>query len=103
MKKVFVALAMLGALLCFSACSNSSGGGSNGITWTFINESALETVRLTPQGSATPSAPFDIAPGMQAKVTWSGNSYNYSWNPVSKLDALADEDAKVCRFKDKNP
>lgn len=103
MKKVFFALAMLGALLCFSACKNSADSSGGTITWTFYNDSASVTVDLTPQGDATPSAPFQIVPGASAKVTWRGNRYSYSWNPILQLEAQSDEDAKVCRFKDKQP
>lgn len=102
MKKVFFALALLGALLTFTACSNSSGGGNSGVAiWTFTNQST-HTVDIITQGVSVPSGTLQIAPGASKIVTWYGAYFQYfSYNPVADVEAVSDYDAKTCVFKDR--
>lgn len=95
MKKVFFALAMLGALLCFSACSNSSGGGSS-VTWKFINNSTHE-VTVIPQGKSE----FSVPVGETKTYTWSDGQCIWSWLPFLDVQQAPNYDSHVCVFSDK--
>ena len=105
MKKVFFALALLGALFCFSACSNSSGGGSpegGPVVWTYYNKSS-KTVTLIPQTKSIPADKFEIAAGATAAVTWLDSRYvSFSWWPFPGVKADSDFDGKKCVFSDDN-
>ena len=102
MKKVFFALALLGALLCFSACSNSSGSGPSGgsAVWTYINQSS-HTVTIIPQAASIPAARFEIPAGGTAIVTWlDAGQTTFSWWPFPEVKITRNEDAKTCYFTD---
>ena len=102
MKKVFLALVAVGALIFASACSNSSDGGNSGVTtWTLTNQST-HTVDIITQGVSVPSGTFQIAPGASRIVIWYGAYFQYfSYNPVADVESVSDYDAKTCVFKDR--
>ncbi|MBO7121753.1 MAG: hypothetical protein J6V90_00540 [Treponema sp.] len=102
MKKVFLALVAVGALIFASACSNSSSGGGGGTTtWTLINQST-HTVDITTQGVSSPTGTFQIAPGASMVVIWYGVYTQYfSYNPVADVESESDFEAKKCIFKDR--
>ena len=106
MKKVFLALALLGALFTFTACSNSSsgGGGPEGgsVVWTYYNKSS-KTVTFIPQANSIPAGKFEIAAGTNATVTWlDSRNVTFSWWPFPGVKADYDFDGKKCVFLDDN-